>query len=207
MPSNLNALVRYKTINSCLYGGRRKWSIDELIDACSDALGESRGRYERISERTIRDDLRVMRSDILGFNAPIKQEKGLYYYDDPHYSIMSIGITDLALVERIIKMLLDIRDEVKHPELEIVLQRLLKISPEAGIRVEETNLLAGMTHLHDIEEEPKEKLKKKDIAPRKAPVAKSILSQPSAPEESDLLFSMPGAGPITILWGDLLGTI
>ena len=132
MPANLNALIRYKTINSCLYGGKRKWSIDELIDACSEAIGESRGSYGKISERTVRDDIRVMRSDILGFNAPIRQEKGLYFYDDAQYSIMSIGITDLKLIDRVIKMLLDIREEVKHPELETVLEKLLKISPESA---------------------------------------------------------------------------
>ena len=82
MPENLNALIRYKTINSCLSGRRRKWSISELIDACSKAVAEDRGRYVRVSERTIRDDIRVMRSDIINLNAPIKQEKGLYFYSD-----------------------------------------------------------------------------------------------------------------------------
>jgi hypothetical protein len=60
-----------KTINTCLYGGKRRYNINELINACSNALDETRGRGIRISERTVRDDLRVMRSDILGFNAPI----------------------------------------------------------------------------------------------------------------------------------------
>jgi hypothetical protein len=72
----LNALIRYKIINSCLYGGKRRWSIKELMERCFDALAEYRGRYESISERTIRDDIRVMRSDILGCNEPIEQQKG-----------------------------------------------------------------------------------------------------------------------------------
>jgi len=128
MPANLNALIRYKTINSCLYGGRRKWSITELIDACSDALAESRGRYDAVSERTLRDDLRVMRSDILGFNAPIKQEKGLYFYSDPDYSILSISISDSGLVQKIIRLLEDLKTEVNHPELETILEKLMDIT-------------------------------------------------------------------------------
>jgi hypothetical protein len=124
MPANLNALIRYKTINSCLYGGRRKWSIDELIDACSDALAESRGRYESVSERTVRDDIRVMRSDILGFNAPIEQNKGLYFYSDPGYSIMSVSITDSGLASQIINLLSELRTTVDHPELEAILEKL-----------------------------------------------------------------------------------
>ena len=131
MPANLNALIRYKTINSCLYGGRKKYNIQELIDACSDALNESRGRGVSISERTLRDDLRVMRSDLLGFNAPIEQKKGLYFYSDPRYTILSVGITDPGIMDAVIKSLIRIRREVKHPELEVVLKKLKALSPES----------------------------------------------------------------------------
>lgn len=124
MPANLNALIRYKTINSCLHGGRRRWTIDELRVRCSDALSEDRGMYAGVSERTLRDDLRVMRSNILGFNAPIKQEGGLYFYSDPTYSILSLSVTDAGLAEQILGLLLKIRPKVNHPELEIILQRL-----------------------------------------------------------------------------------
>ena len=127
MPSNLNALIRYKTINSCLYGGGRRWSLDELIEKCSEALTEYRGRKNSVSERTIRDDIRVMRSDILGFNAPIKQKEGLYYYHDPYYSILSVSLTDSGLIEKIIKVLKKISSEVSHPELEILLAKLTSI--------------------------------------------------------------------------------
>ncbi len=124
MPANLNALIRYKTINSALYGGNRRWSIPELTEKCSSALAEYRGRYKTVSERTIRDDIRVMRSDILGYNAPISQQKGLYYYAEPEYSIMTISFTDSALVERIILFLREIKPKVAHPELEIILEKL-----------------------------------------------------------------------------------
>lgn len=219
MPANLNALVRYKTINSCLYGGRRKWAIDELIDACSEALGESRGRYERISERTIRDDIRVMRSDILGFNAPIRQERGLYFYDDPGYSIMSVGITDMKLIDRIIKMLIDIRSEVKHPELEIVLERLLKISPEgAGMKASETTkapkteMESDMFGLPSPREQASEKpeMAKEAVAQAKRKIA-SRFSTFDASEDHAAL-SAPAMAPEPVqaygfLWGDLLGVI
>lgn len=127
MPANLNALIRYKTINSCLSGGKRRWSIPELIEKCSDALAEYRGRYEPVSIRTIRDDIRVMRSDILGYNAPIEQKNGLYYYSNPDYSIMTISFTDSELIERIIRFLGEIKQEVTHPELEIILDKLIRL--------------------------------------------------------------------------------
>jgi hypothetical protein len=131
MPTNLNALIRYKTINNCLSTGR-KYDIFDLIEACSDALSEYCGRETAVSERTVRDDIRVLRSDILGFNAPIVQKEGLYFYSDPQYSIMSVGINDKILISRIIKMLFEIKEKVSHPELEQILNKLLLISPQGG---------------------------------------------------------------------------
>jgi predicted DNA-binding transcriptional regulator YafY len=143
MPANLNALIRYKTINSALYGGNRRWSVPELAEKCSDALAEYRGRYEGVSERTIRDDIRVMRSDILGYNAPIAQQKGLYYYSDKGYSIMTISFTDSGLVERIIRFLGEIKPEIAHPELEIIMEKLkmLRTSPNEIEQLHESMMM------------------------------------------------------------------
>jgi hypothetical protein len=111
-----------------LFGGRRKWSIIELGDACSNALAEYRSRYKPVSKRTLQDDIRIMRSDILGFNAPIKQEKGLYFYSDSHYSILNMSITDAGLADKIYNFLIRLRGEFRHPELEIILMQLCKLT-------------------------------------------------------------------------------
>ena len=38
MPANKNALIRYKTIDNCLRNHYRRWTLDDLVDACSNAL-------------------------------------------------------------------------------------------------------------------------------------------------------------------------
>ena len=38
MPANKNALIRYKTIDNCLRNRYRRWTLNDLVDACSDAL-------------------------------------------------------------------------------------------------------------------------------------------------------------------------
>ena len=43
MPANKNALIRYKIIDKCLRNKYRRWTIDDLVDACSDALYEMEG--------------------------------------------------------------------------------------------------------------------------------------------------------------------
>ncbi len=123
MPTNLNALIRYKTINNCLSTGRR-YDIDELIDACSDAISEYSGRRASVSERTVREDLKVMRGEILGFNAPIEQKDGLYYYSDMSYSLINIMIADEDLLRKVYNLLKEVSKKVSHPEMEDVLKRL-----------------------------------------------------------------------------------
>jgi len=99
MPVNRNALIRYKTIDTCLRNKYRQWTLEDLIDACSDALYEYEGIEKGISRRTIQMDIQMMRSEKLGYNAPIVVYDGKYYkYEDEDYSI-----TDTPLSEQDLK--------------------------------------------------------------------------------------------------------
>ena len=95
MPVNRNALIRYKTIDNCLQNRYRLWTLEDLIDACSDALYEYEGIDKGISKRTVQMDIQMMRSEKLGYNAPIVVYDNKYYkYDDPDYSITNTPLTD-----------------------------------------------------------------------------------------------------------------
>ena len=95
MPVNRNALIRYKTIDNCLQNRYRLWTLEDLIDACSDALYEYEGIDKGISKRTVQMDIQMMRSEKLGYNAPIIVYDNKYYkYDDPDYSITNTPLTD-----------------------------------------------------------------------------------------------------------------
>ena len=124
MPASLNALIRYRTIDNCLSNPYRKWTIGDLVDACSNALKEHRGIYAGISERTIREDIRIMRSDILGFNAPIVQSGGHYTYEDREYSIFKVNIKDSGLLARVLDFILEIQSEINHPEMEKIIESI-----------------------------------------------------------------------------------
>ncbi len=98
MPANRNALIRYKTLDKCLQNRFRKWTLDDLIDAVSDALYEYEGIDKGISKRTVQGDIQMMRSDKLGYNAPIVViDKRHYTYEDKDYSITNIPLTDQDL--------------------------------------------------------------------------------------------------------------
>jgi len=88
MPVNRNALIRYKTIDQCLQNHFKKWTLDDLMEACGNALYEFQGIDTGVSRRTIQSDLEMMRSNKLGYEAPIVvTEKKYYTYADKDYSI------------------------------------------------------------------------------------------------------------------------
>jgi len=109
MPLNRNALMRMRTIDACLRRRQRLWTIEDLQEACENALYEYEGISE-ISTRTIRRDLQLMRSDKLGYNAPIiVVDKKYYTYEDPDYSITQLPLSKEDLAE-----LSSAMDIIKH---------------------------------------------------------------------------------------------
>lgn len=94
MPANKNALIRYKTIDRCLRNRYRRWTLDDLVEACSEALYDAEGILRGVSVRTVQADIHVMRSDKLGYEAPIEVYDGKYYrYADEDYSISNSPLT------------------------------------------------------------------------------------------------------------------
>ena len=127
MPVNRNALIRYKTIDNCLRRRHVKWTLDDLINACSDALYEYTGVDKVISRRTIQLDIQMMRSGSLGSPAPIEVYDNKYYrYSDPDYSITDSPLTDedLKLMGESIEMLRQFGGFSAFSGMEDVLGRL-----------------------------------------------------------------------------------
>lgn len=119
MPANKNALIRYKTIDRCLRNRFRRWTINDLTEACSDALYEMEGIMKGVSVRTVQGDLQIMRSDKLGYNAPIEVYDRIYYrYADTDYSISDTPLTeeDCDLLKEAVELLggEGRRDEVRN---------------------------------------------------------------------------------------------
>jgi predicted DNA-binding transcriptional regulator YafY len=94
MPKNKEALIRYRVINKCLLD-KTYVTKQELKEACERAMD-----IYPISERTIDADINAMRhDDRLGYHAPILMDRirGVYYYEDPAYSIDNIPLNEEEL--------------------------------------------------------------------------------------------------------------
>lgn len=127
MALNKNALIRYKTIDKCLQNGYRQWTLEDLIEACSDALYEYEGRSINVSKRTIQLDIQMMRSDKLGYNAPIEVYDRKYYrYADAGYSMTDIPLNenDMNVLSETVEMLKQFKDFSLFSELGGIIQRL-----------------------------------------------------------------------------------
>jgi predicted DNA-binding transcriptional regulator YafY len=139
-----------------LQNRRRKWTIEDLIDACNDALYEYDGIDTDISMRTIRLDLKAMRSDTLGYNAPIVVSNKKYYsYKEEDYSIAKSPLTtqDLGILQEVSHLLRQFKGFSHFNEVSEMVNKLEdKIYSEQhqqapAIDFEKNDLLTGIEWL------------------------------------------------------------
>ena len=126
MPANKNALIRYRTIDNCLRNKCKKLTLEDLVEACCDALYDMEGIKKGVCARTVQMDIQIMRSDKLGYYAPIEVYDRIYYrYSDPDYSITKNPLTmdDCELLKRAILLLGD-RDKFDNDEIRNVLSKV-----------------------------------------------------------------------------------
>jgi predicted DNA-binding transcriptional regulator YafY len=159
MPVNRNALIRFRTIDNCLKNRQRRWTLDDLIEACSEALYEYEGIDKGVSRRSIQMDIQLMRSDKLGYNAPIiVLEKKYYTYEDPDYSITNIPLTDqdLGKLTEVVEILRQFKGFSHFQELSGMVQRLenkiysAKTNQEPVIDFEKNEDLKGLEHIETL---------------------------------------------------------
>ncbi|MCF6240522.1 MAG: WYL domain-containing protein [Bacteroidales bacterium] len=127
MAINKNALIRYRTIDKCLQNKYRKWTLNDLIAACSEVLYEYEGRKINVSKRTIQLDIQIMRSDKLGYNAPIVvYDKKYYKYEDPDFSIRDIPLneTDMDILSETVEILKQFKNVPLLSELKGMINKL-----------------------------------------------------------------------------------
>jgi len=127
MAQSKNALIRYKTIDKCLQNHYRTWTLEDLIEACSDALYEYEGKENTVSKRTIQLDIQLMRSEKLGYNAPIVvYDKKFYKYEDEDFTITDIPLTetDMNVLTETVSMLKQFKDFSLFNDVSDILQRL-----------------------------------------------------------------------------------
>lgn len=159
MAQTKNALIRYKTIDKCLQNNYRQWTLDDLIEAVSEALFEYEGKENSVSKRTLQLDIQMMRSEKLGYNAPIVvYDKKFYKYEDEDFTITDIPLTetDINVLTETVSMLKQFKDFSLFNDVSDILQRLEdKIYAEKShtqpvIHLDKNEKLKGLHFLDEI---------------------------------------------------------
>lgn len=156
MSVNKLALIRYKTIDDCLRNKYKKWTLESLIEKVSSVLYEQEGITSGVSKRTLQADIQLMRSDKLGYNAPIiVKEKKYYCYDDPNYSITNTPInnTDVDKMKEIVAILKQFNGFNYFQDMSDMIARLENNiyksthQNQTYIQFENNHLLRGLQHI------------------------------------------------------------
>ena len=156
MSVNKLALMRYKVIDECLKNRYRKWTLDDLIIKVADALYDHEGITTGVSKRTIQADIQLMRSDKLGYNAPIViQDRKFYAYSDAAYSITQVPINnaDIEKMKDIVGLLKQFNGFSYFEDMSDMIARLEnnlnKTTNRTGncIQLEQNTLVKGLEHI------------------------------------------------------------
>ena len=159
MATNKLALLRYKTIDDCLKNRFRKWSLEDLIEKVADALYEYEGITTGVSRRTIQADLQIMRSDRLGYNAPIMvTDRKFYSYEDPAYSITKspVNTADMDKMREIVSVLKQLNGFNYFDEMSDLIAKLENNVNKTAhksknyIQFEDNKNLKGIEHINPL---------------------------------------------------------
>ena len=159
MPINKQALIRYKVIDQCLQNRQRKWTLEDLVECCSEALYEYEGIRKGVSVRTVQLDIQNMRSEKLGYNAPIIVAAKKYYtYEDKDYSISKIPLSkqDLGMLTEVVGLLKQLKGLNYFEEMSGMIAKLedkvikQKHQGRSAIDFEKNELLKGLEFIEPL---------------------------------------------------------
>ncbi len=130
--------------------------LENLIEECSNSLYELEGKDSNIGKRTVQLDLQIMRSDKLGYNAPIEVYLKKYYrYSNSDFSITNIPLTriDMEVLTESVELLKQFKKLSLFKELNGVIQKLedkvynVSNNQSPIIHLDKNENLKGLEHL------------------------------------------------------------
>ena len=156
MPINKNANIRYQTLDRCFRDKHRKYFIEDLIEACEEAL-VSINFSGGVSRRQIFDDIRYMESDV-GYQIELNRlrdgRKVYYRYQNTDFSInqQPISKAEAQQLQQAISTLTRFRGLPHYEWIEEVITNLehrfnLEGRSVGTVYFEQNPLLKGLEYL------------------------------------------------------------
>lgn len=139
MATNKHATIRYQTLDKCFRNPGRRYYIDDLIDACNNALYEYTGFEVGVKRRQVLDDIKFMESE-QGWFVPlahIRDGKCVYFrYEDMSFSINNQPLNETEQIQ-LKEALLTLSRFKGIPQFEWIEEINTKLS--TGLNLSKTN--------------------------------------------------------------------
>jgi predicted DNA-binding transcriptional regulator YafY len=136
MATNKHATIRYHALDQCFSNPGRNYYIDDLIEACNNALYDYTGSFEGIKRRQVFDDIKFMESE-QGWSVPLIRikdgKKVIYRYSDKSFSIKNQAINETEA--RQLKETLSILTRFKGmPQFEWMEEMLIRVESAFNLK-------------------------------------------------------------------------
>lgn len=156
MATNKHAVIRYQALDKCFSNFGRRFYIEDLIEACNDAIYDFTGKLDGIKRRQLFEDIKFMESEA-GYSIPLEKlgdgKKKYYRYSDKNFSInkQPLSQTEAEQLKDTIMMLNRFKGLPQFDWMEEVLTRLedtfkLKANVDSVVAFEQNPYLRGLEH-------------------------------------------------------------
>ncbi len=129
MPINKNAFIRFQILDKCFRNTMKEYSMDELIYAVDEMMGEIDSNYRGISRKQIYSDINFMESE-MGWEVDLdknrKNKKVYYRYSDPDFSINSASLREheIDLIFEALNFLTRFKELPEYQNIHDIAQKL-----------------------------------------------------------------------------------
>lgn len=156
MATNKHAVIRYQALDKCFSNFGRRFYIDDLIEACNNAIYEFTGKTDGIKRRQLFEDIKFMESEA-GYSIELDKiddgKKKYYRYSDKNCSInkQPLSQTEAEQLKDTILMLNRFKGLPQFDWMQEVLTRLedtfkLKANVDSVVGFEQNPYLRGIEH-------------------------------------------------------------
>jgi predicted DNA-binding transcriptional regulator YafY len=160
LATNKHATIRYHALDRCFSNFGRRYFIENLTEACNEALYEFSGIEDGVKRRQVFDDIAFMESEH-GWSVPlerIKDGKRVYYrYEDKSFSIKNQGInqSEAEQLNETVSILSRFQGLPQFEWVEEIKVRLqetfhLKGNSQVTVGFEQNPYLKGLSYFSDL---------------------------------------------------------
>ncbi|WP_417785494.1 helix-turn-helix transcriptional regulator [Tenacibaculum sp.] len=144
MSTNKNAIIRYQTLDRCFQNFGKRFYIEDLLEACNNALTDINPSSEGIKKRQLYEDIKFMESN-QGWDIELEKIKdgrrAYYRYADKNYSINKQPITEIE-AEQIKSAMLVLSRFKGLPQFEWINELIPKLNKTFHLKGQEDYIIS-----------------------------------------------------------------